>query len=382
MKQSNIKSILFLIPSLVGGGAERALINFLKNANYDRYQIDLAVVSYNGVYINEIPKRVKIIPLFKNDFYVRTLAFLQKKAGFNYPFKQKVKNKIRDNYDVSISYIDSNFTDLLFYIKAPGKLVCWVHASYKSYSNFGKFYKNDSYKEKIKLKRYSKLDKIVFVSNDCKEEFIEMFGTYSSMHVVYNHIDIESLHKKSVEFIPERNIEKLQFIAIGSLYPVKAYDKLIKASHIVHKKGYDFEVLILGKGYLEKRLIELTQHLGLDEKVKLGGFLKNPYPYLRSADVFIMTSVSEALPVALSEAMILGKPTLVTNCSGCRELVNDGEFGLMAEQTPGSIADKMIEYLDKEQSLRHFSDQSLKRAELFDDRAILEKYYEIMEDYG
>jgi len=373
------RKVLFLIPSLVGGGAERALINILKNVNYDRFQIDLAVVSFNGIYKNEVPKQVKVIPLFKNDFYVRVLAYFQKKTDFSFFFRWKIRYKIKGSYDVTISYVDSNFTDLLFYIKDPGRLVSWVHASYKSYSNFGKFYENNRYKERLKLKRYSKLDAIVFVSNDAKQEFIEIFGTYPNMHVVYNHIDIEGLHKKSNEFISERNTEKLQFVAIGSLYPVKGYDKLIKASHLVQKKGYNFEVLILGKGYLEKYLEKLIRQYRLEEKVKLIGFQKNPYPYLKSADVFIMTSVSEALPVALSEAMVLGKPTLVTDCSGCSELVNNGEFGLFAEQTPESLAVKMIEYMVEEGTLEYFSNKSIERAQLFDDQIVLGQYYDIMD---
>ena len=86
--------ILFLIPSLVGGGAERTLVNILNHLNTDKsFEITLAVVAYTGVYKNQIPENVKVIPLFKNNSLVRILAFLQKKLGFKYFFKKRVEKK-------------------------------------------------------------------------------------------------------------------------------------------------------------------------------------------------------------------------------------------------------------------------------------------------
>ena len=66
MKNKN--KVLFLIPSLVGGGAERTLINILKNINYSLYEIHLVIVENKGIYIKDVPKNIKLISLFSNSF--------------------------------------------------------------------------------------------------------------------------------------------------------------------------------------------------------------------------------------------------------------------------------------------------------------------------
>ena len=370
---------MILIPSLVGGGAERALVNVLKNVNYNRYRITLAVVSYVGVYTKQIPKEVRVIPLFKNALWVRVQAVLQKRVGFSLFFRRKVQSCLTDVYDVSISYLDSNFTDLLFFLKNPGKRISWVHASYKTYNNFGKYYANPNYREKLISSRYNKLDGIVFVSDDAKQEFIELFGTFKCMKVIYNHLDTGNLLAKAEAFVPKRKPNTIRFIAMGSLLPVKSYDLLVRAASLLKKEHDQFEIIVLGEGFLKKNLLKLTKELGLEEHINFMGFQSNPYPYLKTADVFIMTSISEALPVALSEAMYLGKPTLVTDCSGCRELVNYGEYGMMAEKSSESIAAKMKSYIEDPDQLRTYSEKSNTRASIFSDDEIMNKYNSILE---
>ena len=83
------------------------------------------------------------------------------------------------------------------------------------------------------------------------------------------------------------------------------------------------------------------------------GFIKNPYPYIALSDAFVMPSLSEALPTALCEAMILKKPVIVTDCSGCREIVNNGEFGLIAEQNDSDLAEKMMMLMNDKGLLNH-----------------------------
>ncbi len=101
--------ILFLIPSLTGGGAERTLVNLLSKLDYDLVEIDLVVVERFGVYLDQIPKEVNLISLFDNKLVVRILAYLQKKYGVDYFFRKRIQKKVKGRYDVGISFLDSNF---------------------------------------------------------------------------------------------------------------------------------------------------------------------------------------------------------------------------------------------------------------------------------
>ncbi len=366
------------MPSMVGGGAERTLINLLHKIDYSKYEIDLLVVCNKGIYLSDIPDQVKLITLFDYDFFVRVLAYLQKKVGFTAIFKWVINKKRIGNYDMGISFLDGNFTDLLFFIKGLKRRVAWVHSSYKTYSNFSKFYENEEYRNKVKNERYGKLDSICFVSQDSRNEFIEVFGNYPNMEVIYNLIDEVTVKVKAQKY-QIANSATFTFIALGSLLPVKGFDRLIRACKIVRDMGFTFHLQIIGKGKENENLQNLIRKENLDGVVSLMGFNSNPYPHLLAADAFIMSSVSEALPTVLCEAMILGKPVIVTNCSGCRELVDNEKYGLMAEQNDESLAHKMILYLTSRSTLETYSKKSLERAQIFNDQEMLNAYYRIFD---
>ncbi|MFU8862184.1 MAG: glycosyltransferase, partial [Cyclonatronaceae bacterium] len=143
-------------------------------------------------------------------------------------------------------------------------------------------------------------------------------------------------------------------------------------------RGYDFILELIGSGPEEQNLKNLARKFNLENHIRFHGFLSNPYPVMKNSDVFVMSSVSEALPTVLCEAMILGLPTLVTNCSGCRGLVDNGEYGLMAEQDDHDLAEKMIMYLENPELLQQYRVKSLERAELFDDERVLKPITEYL----
>lgn len=370
------RKILFIIPSLVGGGAERTLINLLKMIDYNLYEVDLVSILNKGQLISQVPSEVRLSTLFNNEWLVRINSWLQKRFGFTRLIRRRFSNHIQKNYDVGISFMDSNFTDYLFFTERITKRYTWVHSAYKSYNNFWKYYKDPKYKEKLIKERYSKLDGIYFVSQDAMDEFVEIFGQFNKMKVIYNIINNNEVRLKAQESVEVKS-NKFNFVSVGSLLPVKGYDRLIRAAKIVTSKGYDFTISILGTGREKENLQRMIADLKLQDRVLLKGFQHNPYPYIQQADVFIMTSVSEALPTVLCEAMILKKPTLVTNCTGCREVINYGEFGLMAEQDDNDLADKMILMISESNNLIHYSRMSALRSEIFDDQKVLSEYYTV-----
>jgi glycosyltransferase involved in cell wall biosynthesis len=366
------------MPSLRAGGAERTLINLLHKVDSNRFNVDLVVVSRKGPYVNEIPDFVNTTFFFRNDFIARIFGYLHRNYNVTWFFKKKMRD-LRKSYDVGVSYLDTNYTNLLFYTDKIDKRVAFIHSSYKTHDNYDRFYSREGYNRKLRENRYSMLDAIYFVSEDAMNEFMEVFGEYPKMDVIYNMIDRDSIIRKSNSVDDERRDSPFCFSAVGSLMEVKGFDRLIRAAGILKDEGYMFRIELAGTGEEEANLRRLIKRLGLEETVILHGFLPNPYPMMKKSDVFVMSSVSEALPTVLCEAMILGLPTLVTNCSGCRGLVNSGEYGLMAEQNDEDLADKMKQYLEDPQLLEYYREKSEQRAKLFDDERILNSYYEIFE---
>ena len=79
--------ILFIIPSLEEGGAERVLVNLLKKFDFDRYEVDLCVVEKRGIYFGEIPAQVKVITLFSNELTCKVFNGLHVRYNFNFTYR-------------------------------------------------------------------------------------------------------------------------------------------------------------------------------------------------------------------------------------------------------------------------------------------------------
>ena len=149
MSSSRLK-VLFLIHSLEEGGAERVLTNMLKMFDFKRFEVHLCVVENRGIYFKEVPEKVKVIRLFNHILLSRILIKLHVKFNMNLYLRLVVNAQVRDHYDVGISFLDSAYTDFLFFLgKKIKRKITWVHSSYKTYSNFGRFYKG-AYKKRIK----------------------------------------------------------------------------------------------------------------------------------------------------------------------------------------------------------------------------------------
>jgi len=380
MEHNTGKNILFVIPSLRGGGAERVLVNLLNIFNYKKYNVSLCVVNNEGIYFNEIPQEVEIKVLFQSPSIGRIFNKLYRSIGFCWLYKLLIYKRYNNRqFDVGIAFQDSSYADLLFFFKAPiTKKISWVHSSYFTRKTYQK-YKNQREKEKLIKRRYSKLDCLVFVSQDSKDSFVRMFGIPTNMEVCYNIIDKDRIIAKSREkFDCTFNHNVVNIIALGNLLEVKGYDKLICALSLLNKDGIEFHLRILGDGIMRKNLQRQINTLKLNEKVSLMGFISNPYPILKESDIFVMTSISEALPTALIEAMIMGVAVAVTDCSGCNEIVGSGKFGLVAEQTVESIYYSLKEMICDKEKRNFYSNKSLIRAEIFNDKSVLAKVYSII----
>jgi glycosyltransferase involved in cell wall biosynthesis len=309
-----------------------------------------------GVYLKQIPNEVQTIFMLKNVFLGRVFTYLQIKFNIQIFYRYLVCKKIKKNYDVAISFTDNSYTELLTYLpNSPKILISWVHASYASYSNYSKYY-TDRYKERIIKNRYNKIDKLVFVSHDSMYDFISIFGKFNDMRVIYNVLNIDSVKKHTDAFNPNLPVN-INIVAIGSLLPVKGYDLLIKACDKLKKQHVDFHLTILGDGPLKDELQKMINELDLSNQIILKGFVSNPYPYLKYSDVYVMSSLSEALPTALCEAMIIGRPVIVTDCIGCKEIVEYGKYGLSQMILDKEIREK-YSLLSKDRAKR-FSDEKI-----------------------
>lgn len=373
----NKTKILILIPSLKGGGAERILINLLSLISKDLFEIVLVQGVPGGILEKEVPDHVKLISLYPSLFWSQVTNNLYIRFGITWPMTI-FGRKIKGEFDGAVSFLDSAFSEYLFYNSAQVKRRSVViHSSYKTYQQKLQFIKGNHFYRLSK--RYRNVDTIVSVSHEALKEFRELFGDFDDMRVIYNPINKKDvITKAQVESSTEvkKDENTLNFIAVGSLIPVKGYERLIEACKMLADDYRGRFVLnILGQGALREQLEERISALQLASVVKLRGFQKNPYPWMLQSDVFLMSSYAEGLPTVLCEAILLHKATLVPNVPGCREIVgHNGEFGLLTQNDTESIARGMKKYLDEPNLITRYEAKAQKRSAIFDDQSAIDQY--------
>ncbi|KXH83030.1 glycosyltransferase [Chryseobacterium kwangjuense] len=343
------KKILIRIGSLRHGGAEKVLVNFLKNLPEDKYEVDLLINLYTGMYIKEVPSWVKLHYLLKGEMIttnkpheipVKAFRVLYQKMFLWFPallYQFILKNK---KYDVEIAAIHGMYRELLSSPQKDSKKIIWIQ--------------NDIFN----LKEYTpdvisqlfKFDRILVISNKLKEEMQKAAKNEQEKQAVikiFNPIDKDDTLKKAnttIDDYPFSN-DIPTFISIGTVYPQKGYDRLLNVHKRLIDEGLKHQIIIIGDGFdFEKTRTQLNE-LGLQETVKMLGFRSNPYPYLKKTDFYVMSSRHEGFPTIIAEALILNKPVISTDVSGIKDLLQDGKLGLITPNSEEGIYGGMKKFL-------------------------------------
>jgi len=306
------KNILIIIPTLSGGGAEKVAANLSKvlSKKYNLYLI----IFQNEITYDYSGKIINLGLMGKNNFFSKLSVFLKRIIKL-----KKIKKKY--NIDLSISFLDSgNIVNIIS--KYKDKTILSIR-NFKSKENNGVYSKIYAFMIK---KLFNKANKIVSISDLAKEDLINNFNIKRDKIItIYNPYDLDDIDNKQKEKIEneyKKIFEKPTIITAGRLHYQKAHWSLIKSFYIAKKDIKNLQLVILGKGDLEKDLKKLCKDLNLENSVHFLGYQINPYKYIKNADIFVLSSLYEGFPNALVEAMSCGKPVISTDCpSGPREIL-------------------------------------------------------------
>jgi glycosyltransferase involved in cell wall biosynthesis len=220
----------------------------------------------------------------------------------------------------------------------------------------------------------SKIKNIIVVAPQIEKIINGMTGSKTFM--IPNGVAISSIKEiKPTKF----NKENIIFF-IGNLTKRKGVDVLIRSFCDVENSFSDSCLLIAGSGGEEEELKSLVQHLGLENKIKFLGFLKGneKFSLMKSANILVLPSLWESLPIVVLEGMACGKPIIASDVGGIPYLVHDGVNGFLIQ--PGEIkelSNKIITLLEDKKLQEKMGKESLKRSEEFDWNKIALKTYEV-----
>jgi len=175
------------------------------------------------------------------------------------------------------------------------------------------------------------------VSEACAQRFREKFGNEYPITVVRNPIPTNEILQKANAAHVQRS-DKMEFVSVGRLAVEKGFDRLLNAASMAKNESKTpFHITIIGEGPERKKLEAYIDENRLNEVVSLNGFSDNPYPHIKSADAFLLSSRDEAFPLVVGESLVIGTPVLATDCSGVREWLREGKYGMVLPNTTEGI---------------------------------------------
>ena len=197
------------------------------------------------------------------------------------------------------------------------------------------------------------------MSEDVKSSFLSVYPECTEKTKVFdNIIDKELVIERSKEeggF--EDEFDGKRILTIARLTSQKAIDVSIEACRILIQNGENIRWYVLGEGE-ERKLEELIKKYNLEDRFFLLGTKDNPYTYLRQSDIYVHATRFEGKSLAIREAMILGKPIVVSDCKSNLELVNDGEDALVATLDSNELSKKISVLLHDEELCKKLGEKA------------------------
>ena len=352
-------SILFILPDLETGGAERIVTTIANHLPRSTFEPKILLLRKEGGYLEILKEDVEIIDI-KTPRIRHSLK----------PILKEIRNR---KPDIVFSGFGEVNAYLALFIKFFPKIkfiaretnVVSKHVTRREIRFFYKFYNN--------------YDRIICQSDDMQNDLIENFKNKKEKLVkINNPVDFEFINEKlAISEKPESfKADFKNVVAIGNLSSRKGFDNLLKV--FSHLKNEKILLHILGDGRDKELLHQMKNDLGL-ENVIFHGQQKNPYQFLKFADLFVLSSRYEGFPNVLLEAGACGTYSLANNCpGGITEIIQEKINGEISNiENHEDFAEKLksilMENHEKEQIINSIKSR-------FSKEIILKKYMELFKN--
>lgn len=327
------KKILFIVPSMRGGGAERIISIILNFLDRNKFEPMLVLVKKEGPYLEDLPKDIQVIDLkmTKARYAIIKIIRIIKQT------KPEIVFSTLGYLNILIAIIRPFLSKNILFIARESNTVSIQNKQEKYPILFDLLYKLF----------YNNFDQIILQSKYMKKDLIDHYNMIiEKSEVIYNPVNIEkveSLAEKNVTNLYNNN--KFNLLVVGRLVHQKGFDLLIEAMARLDNR---FHLTIIGRGEQESNLKYLAEFFGVMDKVTFAGFQNNPYTYMRHADLYILSSRYEGLPNVVLEANTCGIPVVAFNCpGGTGEIIENGINGFLCEC---QNIDELVETIDKASS--------------------------------
>lgn len=368
-----MKKIFIIHSNMEIGGAETSLLGLLKSIDYKNYEVDLLLLNPVGELMDMIPKQVRILreyseyrnlllpikDVIKNKKIRIVIGRLRGKLKANrenkklnntgdlcyltkeYSHKYAIKSlpNIKGKYDLGISFIDPHYI-LEKKVEAKVKLG-WLHTDFSRI--------NVNKEEDIKM--WDGCDYIVSVSDSCKNSFDEKYPQLREKSIVIENIlPLEYVEKQSNAIDVSNEILKkndvINICSIGRFSNQKNFDNVPNIAKQIIDQGYKIRWFIIGYGADEELIKRKIKEENVIANVIVLGKKDNPYPYLKTCDIYVQPSRYEGKAVTVREAQMLNKPVVITNFATSDSQLKNGIDGIIVPMDNEGCAKGIISIIN------------------------------------
>ena len=348
------------------GGQEKMLMEFLNILDSKKYEVLLLIEENNGErndYLNRIPKWVDYKFLTTEEFmnkiekYQGSKNFLGK-LYYSHLLKLKKKISLKElkkylNFsDIIIDYDIGLLRNLHKINLQNKKIIGWSHAG-----------SGELLRKKQKRENVNRYDCIVTINETMKEGYLKNYNNKEVVKI-YNFLDFDLINKKSEEKMEEDYGKYI--INVGSLTENKNHKLLINAFKILKDKYKVSEkLLIVGEGKERENLEKQIRELNLGNDILLLGQKENSYKYIKSSELYVLSSKNESFSLTLVEAMSLKKLAISVKSNGPIEILEDNKYGILIENNADEMAEKINYYLKNKDERKKYEELGYDRAKDF-----------------
>jgi glycosyltransferase involved in cell wall biosynthesis len=366
MKLNKVK-VLHITYDMRIGGTEMVIKNLIKGINHELFDM--------SIYCIEEPIGPWGRDLESNGIQITAQA---RQPGFDNSLIFAIRKHIKNN-KIDVLHCHQ-YTPWVY-----GVLAAFGTKTKVIFTEHGRFYPDSSsWKRKLINPWLCRItDHITSISKATKKALVEFENIYeSNIKVIYNGIKKPEVVKDKVDELRLKlGISKDTKIlgTIARLDPIKNHSMMLDAFSIVLKEHPDTVLIIVGDGEERKNIENKIRQLNIEDKVIMAGYEPQPQHYLALMDIFLLSSLSEGTSMTLLEAMSLGKPCVVTDAGGNKEIISDHHNGLV---TPNNDADMFAlgikKLLHNSETLEHYGNNAKNRfTELFSVTSMTEHFQQI-----
>ena len=358
-----MERVSIFLTSMNVGGAQRIALNLCTGLIKKGYDVDLLLVGAEGNLISEVPEEVSVIDLDASRVVTSIV-----------PLRRYLRESTPDVLYSMMIEVNIAAVVAHQFARVDTRLVISEHNTPTVSA--------EGLKDQIALRlaalTYPRADHIVTVSRGVRNDLLNVVNILpEKITVIHNPIDVERIRKQATESVDHKWFTD-QSISIvmsaGRHAPQKGFDTLLRA--FSRLEDPNTRLVLLGEGNETESLRKLAIELEIEDRVDFLGFVDNPFKYMASADVFVLSSWYEGFGNVLIEAMATGCPVVSTDCpSGPSEILESGVYGPLVPIKDATAMSDAIEGV-----LVDPIDESVlaSRADDFSIDAVVEKYEAVL----